>query len=102
MLRNAGGGRVSDFPEKSVTKMYGSTLLPLRKGWVGDKFPEKKRYVTLEWPPIYLYSLHKSQGCYYNSQVFICMEVGTRSTHSCPPTRSRMSVKVCPPNAWHS
>ena len=31
MLRNAvGGGRVSDFPEKSVTKMYGSTLLALR------------------------------------------------------------------------
>ena len=31
MLRNAvGGGRVSDFPEKTVTKMYGSTLLALR------------------------------------------------------------------------
>ena len=31
MLRNAeGGGRVSDFPEKSNTKMYGSTLLVLR------------------------------------------------------------------------
>ena len=36
------GGRVSDFPEKSVTKMYGSTLLALRGGgWVGVKFPEK-------------------------------------------------------------
>ena len=34
MLRNAvGGGRVSDFPEKSVT-MYSSTLLALREdGW---------------------------------------------------------------------
>ena len=31
VLRNAvGGGRVSDFPEKSVTKMYGSTLLAIR------------------------------------------------------------------------
>ena len=34
VLRNA-VGRVSDFPEKSVTKMYGSTLLALRAGWVG-------------------------------------------------------------------
>ena len=41
VLRNAvGGGRVSEFPEKSVTKMYGSTLFPLRGG-VGVKFPEK-------------------------------------------------------------
>ena len=33
MLRNTvGGGRVSDYPEKSVTNMYGSTLLPLRGG----------------------------------------------------------------------
>ena len=36
MLINAvGSGRVSDFHEKSVTKVYGSTLLPLREGgWV--------------------------------------------------------------------
>ena len=36
MLDNAvGGGRVSDFPEKRVTKMYGSTLFALRGGgWV--------------------------------------------------------------------
>ena len=25
-----------------------------------------------------------------------------RSCCSCPSTRSRMSVKLCPPNAWHS
>ena len=43
MLHNAvGGGRVSDFPKKSVTKMYGSTLLALRGGWVRVEFPEKK------------------------------------------------------------
>ena len=38
MLRNAvGGGRVSDFPEKCVTKIYGSTLLALRGGgWVSN------------------------------------------------------------------
>ena len=38
VLHNAvGGGRVSDFPEKSVTKKYGSTLLVLRGGgWVSN------------------------------------------------------------------
>ena len=38
MLRNAvGGERVSDFPEKSVIKMNGSTLLALRGGgWVSN------------------------------------------------------------------
>ena len=42
VLRNAlGGGRVSDFLGKSVTKMYGSTLLALRGGgWVSN-FQEK-------------------------------------------------------------
>ena len=40
MLRNAVG--VSDFPEESFTKMYGSTLLALRGGGsVGVEFPEK-------------------------------------------------------------
>ena len=50
MLRNAvGGGRMSDFPEKSVTKMYGSTLLALRGGgWVSNF--QNKSVVTLEWP----------------------------------------------------
>ena len=42
MLCNAvGDGRVSDFPEKMVTKMYGSTLLALQGRWVGVKFLEK-------------------------------------------------------------
>ena len=48
MLRNAVGcGRVPDFPEKSITEMYGSTLLALRGGgWVSNL--QKNRYVTLE------------------------------------------------------
>ena len=51
MLRNAvGGGSVSDFSEKSVTKICGSTLFSVSRGWVGVEFPGKKRYVTLEWP----------------------------------------------------
>ena len=28
-------GRVSDFPEKSVMKMYASTLFSVTMGWVG-------------------------------------------------------------------
>ena len=43
MLRNAvgGGEGVSAFKEKSVTKMYGSTLLALRGGGRGSHFQEK-------------------------------------------------------------
>ena len=45
MLRNAvgGGGGVS-FHGKSVTKMYGSTLLALRGGGWGSNFQEKSVY----------------------------------------------------------
>ena len=38
---------MSNFPEKSVTKMYGSTL---REGVDGCQITRKKGYVTLEWP----------------------------------------------------
>ena len=42
VLCNAvGGGRASDFPEKSVTKMYRSTLLELRGGGCVSNFQEK-------------------------------------------------------------
>ena len=45
MLHNAvGGGRVSDFPGKNVTKMYGSTLLALRGG--GSVSNLQKKSVT--------------------------------------------------------
>ena len=37
--RGVGGG--SAFPEKSVTKVYGSTLLALRGGGWGSNFQEK-------------------------------------------------------------
>ena len=51
MLRNAvGGGRVSDFPEKRRYKDVRFNVISVTRGWVGVKFPEKKRYVTLEWP----------------------------------------------------
>ena len=43
MLSNAvrGGGGGSAFPEKSVTKVYGSTLLALRWGGWGSNLQEK-------------------------------------------------------------
>ena len=41
LLNTEGGGRVSDFPEKSVTKMYGSTLLGLRGGGRVSNVQEK-------------------------------------------------------------
>ena len=44
------GVGVYNFTEKSVTKMKGSTVLALRGGGWGVKFPEKKHYVTFEWP----------------------------------------------------
>ena len=42
VLRNAVGGRwVSAFPEKSITKVYGSMLLALREGGWGQISREK-------------------------------------------------------------
>ena len=51
MLHNADRGwGVSNFPEKSVAKVHGSTLLALRAGgWVSNI--HEKCYITLEWPP---------------------------------------------------
>ena len=64
MLRNAdGGGGVSDFPDRSVTKVQGSMLSALRtKVRVGVQFPGKKHYVTLEWPLIKLTSMTERRG----------------------------------------
>ena len=46
MLRNAvGGGWVSAFPEKSVTKVYGSTLLAL-------SLPEIPKIIVCRAPPL--------------------------------------------------
>ena len=55
MLSDAvGGGRVSNFHEKILTKMWGSTLLLALRGggWVPN-FEKKALYVTLEWPLAY-------------------------------------------------
>ena len=41
VLRNAVGVGVSAFPEKFITKVYGSTLLALLGGGCGSNFQEK-------------------------------------------------------------
>ena len=39
------------FRKITIQKVYGSTLLALRGGWVGgDRLQEKKHYVTIDWP----------------------------------------------------
>ena len=44
MLRNAiGGGSVSDFPEKSNYEDVRFNVISITRGWVGVKFPEKRR-----------------------------------------------------------
>ena len=64
MLRNAvGGGWVSNIPDKSVTKVYSSTLLALRGGGWMSNIQEKKHYVTLEWPLRWMYSVFRCTSC---------------------------------------
>ena len=56
VLRNAvGGGMVSDIPEKSITKMYSSTLLVLRGGGWVYKFPEKSFTKHLNVPNVLVF-----------------------------------------------
>ena len=50
MLRKAVGVGVSAFPENSVMEGVRFNVIRVTRGWVGVKFPGKKRYVTLEWP----------------------------------------------------
>ena len=52
--RGGGGGDVLGgikSPEKSFTKVYGSTLLAYAEVGV-CQIPRKKCYITLQWPPI--------------------------------------------------
>ena len=42
MLRNTdGGGGVSDFPEKNITKVSCSMFIRVTRGWVGVQLPQK-------------------------------------------------------------
>ena len=50
MLRNEWGGHVSDFLEKRRYKDVRFNVISVTTGWLVVEFPEKKRYVTLEWP----------------------------------------------------
>ena len=49
MLVTPWGVGVSAFPEKKRYKGVRFNVISVVRGWVGVKFPGKKRYVTLEW-----------------------------------------------------
>ena len=49
VLRNADGVR---FSGKKRYEGVRFNVISVTRGWVEVQFPEKKRYVTLEWPPI--------------------------------------------------
>ena len=53
MLRNAdgGGGGGVRFSGKKRYEGVMFNVISVTRGWVGVQFAEKKRYVTLEWPP---------------------------------------------------
>ena len=41
---------MSEFPEKKRHKDVRFNVISVSRGWVGVEFPEKNRYVTLQWP----------------------------------------------------
>ena len=49
--RGGGGGGVK-FSRKKRYEGVRFNVISVTRGWVGVQFPEKKRYVTLEWPLI--------------------------------------------------
>ena len=51
MLRNADRGGVSNFPGKMRYEGVRFKVVSITRGSVSVQCPEKKRYVTLEWPP---------------------------------------------------
>ena len=55
MLRNAdgGGGWVSIFSGKKRYEGVRFNVISVTRGWVGVQCPQKKRYVTLEWPQMH-------------------------------------------------
>ena len=55
------GGEVT-FSGKKRYEGVRYNVISVTRGWVGVKFPGKKRYVTLEWPlTLHTYKTHVSQ-----------------------------------------
>ena len=50
LLRNAMGVGCVSIPGKKRYKGVRFNVISVTRGWVGVKFPGKKRYVTPEWP----------------------------------------------------
>ena len=56
MLRNTDVGEgVSSFPEKKRYEGIKFNIISVTRGLVGVQYPGKKRYVTLECPPLTQY-----------------------------------------------
>ena len=62
MLRNAGGGGGINFSGKKRYEDVRFNTISITRGVCGVQFPEKKCYITLEWPHmpslLLLLSLH--------------------------------------------
>ena len=56
MLRNADGGVT--FSRKKRYEDVRFNVISVTRGWVGFQYPEKKRYVTLEWSLISPFGQH--------------------------------------------
>ena len=52
VLRKAVGGGGCQLSRKKCYDGVRFNVISVTRGWVGVKFPGKKRYVTLEWPLI--------------------------------------------------
>ena len=52
VLRNAVTGGGVSFLGKKRYEGVRFNIISVTRGWVGIKFPGKKRYVRLEWPPM--------------------------------------------------
>ena len=71
VLRNAVGGGGVIFPAgKKIYEGVWFNVISVTRGWVGVKFPGKKRCITLEWPILIsigdlIINVNEIINCYY-------------------------------------
>ena len=68
---------MSDFPEKCIfLRRLRFNVISVTRGWgEGVEFPEKKCYVTLEWP---LYSDEVTLVKHFSSEIHVRLSTGGR------------------------
>ena len=87
MLRNADGVGGAKFSGKKHYEGLRFNVISITMGWVGVQFPEKQRYITLEWPSTWIITRHPD--------IFQPKLKGHLSTF-----RLR-EPSTTPPNDWH-